>query len=185
MQSSRPDSWKGHPQPQYPLTVTDALGLLVIPPAEAEIVTVPFAFALPVGVTTPAETVAMVVSLDFQVATSVIGSGPLQVCAVAWMVTLVWPPFLMLPLVGLSVIELIQPTITVNDCVPAIDGFCVAVAVIVAGPVATDVTNPPLLMVAILLSFGLMLQLTAGLPVLPSLNVPTANICTVLLVVPV
>lgn len=62
-------------------------------------------------------------------------------------------------------------------------GFCVAVAVTVAVPVATDVTRPLLLIVAIVV--GVMLQLTAGLLVLPSLKVPTANICTVLLVLPV
>ena len=162
-----------------------ALGLLVIPPAEAEIVTVPFAPALPVGDTNPAETVATEVLLDVQVATDVMSTAPLQVCAVAVIVMLVVPPLAILPLVGLSVIDWIQPTITVNDCVPVIDGFCTAVAVTVAVPVATDVTNPPVLMVAMLLSFGLILQRMSGLPELPSLKVPTANICTVLLVVPV
>ena len=65
-----------------------------------------------------------------------------------------------------------------------IDGFWVAVAVIVADPVATDVTNPPALIVATP-EAGLMLHVTAGFPVLPSLYVPTATICTVLFVLPV
>lgn len=78
-----------------------------------------------------------------------------------------------------------QPTVTVTVCVPVMDGFWVAVAVTVAEPVATEVTRPLELIVAILLSLGLMLQLTAGLPLLPSLKVPTANICTVLFVLPV
>jgi hypothetical protein len=47
--------------------------------------------------------------------------------------------------------------------------------VTVADPVATDVTKPLALIVATVLA-GLMLQVTAGFPVLPSLNVPTANI---------
>jgi hypothetical protein len=161
-----------------------AFGLLVIPPAEAEIVTVPSAPALPVAVTVPAETVAMAVLLEVQVATLVTSTEPLHVCAMALILTLVVPPLVMLPLVGLSVIDWIQPTITVSDWVPVIDGFCVAVAVTVAVPVATDVTNPPGLIVATVL-LGLTLQVTAGLPVLPSLNVPTANICTLLFVLPV
>ena len=166
------------------MTVTVALGLLVIPPAEAEIVTVPSAPALPVGVTTPEDTVAICVLLEVHVATFVMGTAPLQVCAVAVIETLVVPPLVILPLVGFSVIDSIQPTITVKDWVPVMDGFCVAVAVTVAVPVATEVTNPPGLIVATVL-LGLMLQVTAGFPVLPSLKVPTANICTVLLVLPV
>jgi hypothetical protein len=65
-----------------------------------------------------------------------------------------------------------------------IDGFWVAVAVIVADPVATELTNPLEPIVAMPLD-GEMLQVTAGFPVLPSLYVPTANICTVLFVLPV
>src|SRR5579859_831966 len=76
-----------------------------------------------------------------------------------------------------------QPTVTVTVCVPVMDGFCVAAAVTVADPTATDFTNPPAVMVAVVV--GLTLQVTDGLPVLPSLNVPTANICTVSLVLPV
>ena len=76
-----------------------------------------------------------------------------------------------------------QPTVTVTVCVPVMEGFWLAVAVTVAVPVSADVTNPPALIVAVLV--GLMLQLTAGFPVLPSLNVPTTNICTVLFELPV
>jgi hypothetical protein len=57
------------------------------------------------------------------------------------------------------------------------------VAVTVAEPVATDVTKPVALIVAVVA--GVMDQLTEGCPVLPSLKVPVAIICTVLLVVPV
>ncbi len=160
-----------------------AFGLLVMPPAEAEIVTVPSEPVVPVGLTTPAETVAMVVLLEVHVATDVMSTDPLHVCAVAVMAMLVMPPLLMLPLVGLSEIEVMHPTITVNDWVPVMEGLSLEVAVTVAEPVATDVTNPVLLIVAVVV--GLTVQLTEGLPVLPSLNVPTANICTVLFVFPV
>jgi hypothetical protein len=63
-------------------------------------------------------------------------------------------------------------------------GFRLAVPVTVAVPVATDVTNPLLLIVAIDPSLGLMLHVTGVLPVLPSLKVANAVICTVLLVDP-
>ena len=76
-----------------------------------------------------------------------------------------------------------QPTVTLTVCVPVMEGLSFAVAVTVAVPTATDFTNPLLLIVAVVV--GLMLQLTPGLPVLPSLNVPTANIWTVLLLLPV
>src|SRR5271165_3926726 len=76
-----------------------------------------------------------------------------------------------------------HPTVTVSDCVPVMVGFCVEVAVIVAVPVLTDFTNPPVEIVAIELS--LTLQVTDALPVLPSLKVPTADICTVLFALPV
>ena len=129
------------------------------------------------AVTTPPETVATWLLLVFQVATSVIGIAPLQVLAVAEIETVCGvPPTEMGALVGLSVIELIQPTVTVTVCVPETEGFCVAVAVTVAEPTATDVTKPFVLMVAMLPSFGLMLHETAGFPVLPSLNCPMADI---------
>ena len=77
-----------------------------------------------------------------------------------------------------------QPTVTVTDCVPVIAGFWFEVAVTLADPTETDVTNPVELMVAIVV--GVMLQLTEGLLlVLPSLFVPNTVICTVLSVAPV
>lgn len=63
---------------------------------------------------------------------------------------------------------------TVRLCVPVIAGLSLDVAVTVADPVATDVTRPFELIVAVVV--GLTVQLTDGLPVLPSLKVPTANI---------
>jgi len=80
-------------------------------------------------------------------------------------------------------IDWMHPTVTDTVCVPVMEGFWVAVAVTVAEPVATDVTNPVALIVAVVV--GVTLQVTAGFPVLPSLKVPTANICTVLFVLPV
>jgi hypothetical protein len=64
--------------------------------------------------------------------------------------------------------------VTVRLCVPVIAGLSLDVAVTVADPVATDVTRPFELIVAVVV--GLTVQLTDGLPVLPSLKVPTANI---------
>lgn len=61
-----------------------ALGLLVIPPAEAEIVIVPFAPVVCVADTSPAATVAIVVLLEVHVATEVMSTEPLQVTAVAF-----------------------------------------------------------------------------------------------------
>jgi len=76
-----------------------------------------------------------------------------------------------------------QPTVTVTVCDPVILGFMFAVAVIADVPVVTEVTSPDLLTVATL---GCpLVHATEGLPVLPSLKVPTAVICTVLFVVPV
>ena len=77
-----------------------------------------------------------------------------------------------------------QPTVTVRDCVPVIDGFWFEVAVTVAAPVATDVTSPVLETVATVV--GVMVQVTDGLLlVLPSVLVPNTVICTVLFVLPV
>ena len=77
-----------------------------------------------------------------------------------------------------------HPTVTVTVCVPDMDGFLLEVAVTVAVPVATDVTNPVVEIVATVV--GVMVQETDGLlVVLPSLLVPNAVICTVLLVLPV
>jgi hypothetical protein len=154
---------------------------LVTPPEEAVMVVVPGATAV---AKPPPAIVAAAVLLDIHDATSVIGTAPVHVFAVAvncWVVGATDTE--MLALVGLTEIDWMQPTVTVSDWVPVIVGFCVEVAVIVAVPVATDFTNPPALMVAT--DWSLMLQLTGVLPVLPSLKVATADICTVLFVLPV
>jgi hypothetical protein len=67
------------------------------------------------------------------------------------------------------------------------DGFLLEVAVTVAVPVPTDVTKPVEEIVATVSGLlGVMLQETEGLfVVLPSVLVPNAVICTVLLVFPV
>lgn len=122
--------------------------------------------------------------LDVHWATLVISTIPLQVFAFATRVKLVVPPLLIVvPLLEVTVIELMQPTVTLTLCVPVIDGLSFEVAVTVAVPVATEVTKPLLLMVAVLV--GEMDQITDGCPVLPSLKVPVANICTVSFVLPV
>jgi hypothetical protein len=78
----------------------------------------------------------------------------------------------------------IHPTVTVTVAVPVIDGFWLEVAVTVAVPTATEVTNPLEEIVAV--DVGVMLQLTDGLLlVLPSLFVPKTVIWIVLLVSPV
>ena len=92
-----------------------AFGLLVMPPADAEMVTVPSAPVAAVGVTDPAETVAISVLLEVHVATDVTSTAPLHVWAVAVMETLVVPPLLIAAFVGLSVMDSMQPTITVSD----------------------------------------------------------------------
>ena len=93
---------------------------LVMLPDEAVIVTVPVATA----VTVPASTVAICELLVFQVATLVISSVPLHVCAVA-VIDMVWGLLEtdMVPTVGLSEIDWMQPTVTFTVCVPVMDGF--------------------------------------------------------------
>jgi hypothetical protein len=61
----------------------------------------------------------------------------------------------------LSVIELIQPTVTVTVAVPVIDGFWLEAAVTVAVPTATDVTRPVEEIVAV--DVGVTLHETEGL----------------------
>jgi len=92
--------------------------------------------------TTPAVTVARFVLLDVHFATDVTGCGPLQVVAVAAIVTVEPELALTLPLVVSSVILLMQPTVTVTLCVPVIVGFSFEVAVTVAIPTLADVTRP-------------------------------------------
>lgn len=76
--------------------------------------TVPLAPVFPVGVTTPADTVAMLVLLEVHWATLVMSTLPLQVLAVAVKAVLVLPPLLRVSLVGSSLIEPMQPTVTVT-----------------------------------------------------------------------
>jgi hypothetical protein len=75
-----------------------------------------------------------------------------------------------------------QPTVTVTVCVPEMVGICFDVAVICDVPSLTEVTSPELLIVAT--EVVALLQSTGGFPVLPSLKVPEAVICTVLFVLP-
>jgi hypothetical protein len=134
--------------------------LLVTLPIEAVTVTVP-AIVLPVTIeTSPAETVARLVLLDVHVATSVTSVEPLHVVAIASIAT-VGAFVLTVPLVGLSVIDCIQPTVTVTAAVPVIDGFLLEAAVTVAVPTATDVTKPVEEIVAV--DEGVMLHATEGL----------------------
>jgi hypothetical protein len=164
----------------YGPTFSTAL-LLTIFPDVAVIFTVPTATA----VATPPATVATDVLLEVQVAAFVISVEPLHVCAVAvkfWVCGV--PPTEMLAFEGSTVMELIQPTVTLTVCVPVIDGFLLEVAVTVAVPVPADVTKPVEEIVATVV--GVMVQETDGLlVVLPSLLVPNEVICTVLLVFPV
>jgi hypothetical protein len=152
-------------------------------PMVAVTVTIPPEVMPDTMLTVPAETVARFVLLEVQVATSLTSGEPLHVVATAsreidgaFVVTV--------PLVGLILIAVMHPTVTVTLCVPVIDGFWLEVAVTVAVPVATDVTSPVLETVATVV--GVTVQVTDGLLlVLPSLLVANTVICTVLSVVPV
>ena len=105
----------------YGVTVMVA-ALLTTLPMVAVMVTVPGVVLPDTIVTVPAETVARFVLLEAHLATSVTGAEPLQVAAsavidrVGWLVVIV-PP------VGLIVIELIHPTVTVTLWVAVIVGF--------------------------------------------------------------
>jgi hypothetical protein len=157
--------------------------LLVILPTVAVMLTCPAVVLLVTMVTVPADTVARFVLLEFHVATLVTSAEPLQVVALAVIET-VGALVVIVPLVGLSVIALIHPTVTVTLWVAVTVGFWFEVAVTVAVPTLADVTRPALVMVAT--DVGFTVQETEGLlVVLPSLFVPTACICTVLSVLPV
>ena len=73
--------------------------------------------------TTPAVTVARFVLLEVHVATEVTSGDPLHVVAVAVIDTVEPELALTLPLVVSSLIAVMQPTVTVTDCVPVIEGF--------------------------------------------------------------
>lgn len=152
--------------------------MLITVPEVAVILTVP---ATKVDAKPVESIVTSVVLLDFHVAMSVISNVPLQVFAIAMYCIPV--PALTLLVVGVTAIDVIQPTVTVRVVDPAMAAFWVEVAVMVAVPRLTAVASPVADMVAT--DVGVLVQLTAGLPVLPSLNVPEAVICTVLPVVPV
>jgi hypothetical protein len=137
-------------------------------------------------VATPPATVTTPGLLEFQLELLVTSITPLHVVALAVNVLVFGVPVTkMFALVGDMAIDWIHPTVTVIACVPEIVGLVVDVAVTVAEPVATDVTKPPGVIFAIVLSEGVILQVTGVLPVLLSLNVPVADICTVLFVLPV
>ena len=145
---------------------------------DAVIVNVPSAPAVCVAVTTPAETVAMVVLLDTQVAVSVMSCPPLHEAVKEAEGALGERA----PVLGVIVIALVQAIETVSGWVPVMAGLVDEVAVIVAVPVVCAVARPPAVISAT--PAGVILQVTGVVPVLPSLKVPTANICTVLSMVP-
>jgi len=91
----------------------------------------------------------------------------------------------MLGLVGEIAMEVMQPGATVKLVDPAMAGFCREVAVICPEPTALAVISPEVVMLAALEAELSSVQVTPVLPVLPSLKVATADICTVLLVTPV
>src|SRR5437660_5532009 len=99
--------------------------------------------------------------------------GPLQVSALAVKGTVL--PAVVLGLVGDTVIELIQPAVTVRVVEPVMAVFLVEVAVTVIVPmvVAAAVTSPLAEMVAALAPpfvAGAIVHVTGVLPLLPSLN---------------
>jgi hypothetical protein len=89
---------------------------------EAVIFTLPPVVTVVALMTTPADTVARVVSLEVQVATLVTSASPLHVTAVAVNVSVRLLAVKAEALVGI-LIWLIHPTVTVTVCVPVADGF--------------------------------------------------------------
>lgn len=85
--------------------------------------TVPLVVTVAALVTVPADTVAKVGSLVFQVATSVNGKDPLHVCAVAVKSSVRLLPVKAAGLVGVTWIDWMHPTVTVTVCCPLIVGF--------------------------------------------------------------
>jgi hypothetical protein len=90
--------------------------------------------------------VALVVSLEVQVAKSVMTTGPLHVVAVAinWSVL----PWVTVGFGGVTAMDWIQGTVTVTVVDPKSVGISVDVAVTVAVPWLAAVTSPPALTVA-------------------------------------
>jgi hypothetical protein len=115
----------GHPcNCRYGVTDIVAAGLLTILPIEAVMVTVPPVPTARPGTieTMPADTVARLVLLEVQVATSVTSGLPLQVTAVA-VIGNVGSLVVTLPFVGFNVIAVMHPTVTVTVWVPVMDEF--------------------------------------------------------------
>ena len=96
--------------------------MLTTLPMVAVTVTVPGVVLPDTIVTVPAETVARLVLLEAHVATLVTSAVPLQVVACAVIGRVGWLAVIV-PLVGLSVIEVIHPTVTVTLWVAVIVGF--------------------------------------------------------------
>lgn len=97
--------------------------LLTTLPIVAVMVTLPPVVRPATSVTTPAATVARLVLLEVQVATSVTGKEPLHVRASADKVSVVLLAVKGGALVGVTWIDWIHPTVTVTVWVPVIDGF--------------------------------------------------------------
>jgi hypothetical protein len=97
--------------------------LLTMLPEEAVMLTVPVVVLPETSVTTPDVTVANDVLLDVHVATSVKGKDPLHVSASAENVSLELLPVNVKAgaLVGVTLIDWMQPTVTVTVCVPVTD----------------------------------------------------------------
>ena len=113
----------GHPTICLYGAVTDIVRmLLVMLPMVALIFTFPPVVMVEALWTTPADTVARLLSLVFQVATSATGKSPLQVTAVAVNVSVKLLAVNGGALVGI-LIWLIHPTVTVTVCVPVAPGF--------------------------------------------------------------
>jgi len=109
-------------------------------------VNVPLSFRVAIAVTTPAETVAIVVLLETHVAVAVISCPPLHDAVKGrdgWLGVRV-------PVVGLMIGALVQATATVMGWVPLIEGSTFEVAVTVPLPVACAVTSPELEIVAMI-----------------------------------
>jgi hypothetical protein len=104
------------------VTVIVAAGVLTTFPIVAVMVTLPPVVMPGTSVTVPADTVARLVLLEVQFATSVTGKGPLHVVAVAVMEIVGLLPFTD-PFVGFNAIDWTHPTVTVTVCVPVMVGF--------------------------------------------------------------
>jgi hypothetical protein len=112
------------PDPCYGPTETLTV-LLVTLPTEAVTATVPLVVTPDTSESTPPVIVANVEGTAFHVATAVMSAEPLHVVASAVKVSLVllFAKLRGVALVGDILIDSMQPTVTVTDCVPVIEGF--------------------------------------------------------------